>query len=67
VNPSQPLGFQITAFMPDFAQAVQAHWPETPSASKTFTIPVAADQKDSQEIVVTIGVLSGSVQYHYRK
>jgi hypothetical protein len=67
VNPSQPLGFQITAFMPDFAQAVQAHWPETPSASKTFTIPVAADQKDSSEIVVTIGVLSAGVQYHYRK
>jgi hypothetical protein len=67
VNPNQPVGFQITALAPDFAQAVQAHWPDTPSASKTFTVPIAADQKDSSDIAITIGFVSSGVVYHYRK
>jgi hypothetical protein len=67
VNPNQPVGFQISALAPDFAQAVQAHWPDTPSASKTFTVPVAADQKDSSDIAITIGFVSSGVVYHYRK
>jgi hypothetical protein len=67
VNPSQPLGVQITAFAPDFAKAVQAHWPDTPSNSMTFDVPIAEDQKDSNEITVTIGVISASIVYHYRK
>jgi hypothetical protein len=67
VNPSQPLGMQIGALAPDFAQAVQAHWPDSPTVSKTYTVPIAADQKDSSDIAITIGFVSSGVVYHYRK
>jgi hypothetical protein len=67
VSPDQPLGDQMNALAPDFAQAIQAHWPDNPDVSKTFTVPLAADQKDSSEITITIGFVSSSVQYHYRK
>ena len=67
VNPSQPLGMQISALAPDFAQAVQAHWPDSPTVSKTYTVPIAADQKDSSDVAMTIGFVSSGVVYHYRK
>lgn len=67
VTPSQPLGDQMNALAPDFAQAIQAHWPDTPDVSKTFTVTLAADQKDSTDIPITIGFVSSGVTYHYRK
>jgi hypothetical protein len=67
VTPDQPLGDQINALAPDFAQAIQAHWPEKPDVSKTFTVPLAASQKDSGDIAITIGFVSSGVTYHYRK
>ncbi len=67
VSPSQPLGDQMNALAPDFAQAIQAHWPDNPDVSKTFTVPLAADQKDSSDIAITIGFVSSGVTYHYRK
>lgn len=35
--------------------------------SKTFTMPLAASQKDSADIPITIGFVSSAVVYHYRK
>jgi hypothetical protein len=67
VNPSQPLGMQIGALAPDFVGAVQAHWPDTPSSSKTYDVLIHESQKDSPDIAVTIGMLSANVIYHYRK
>jgi hypothetical protein len=67
VNPSQPLLQQIGALAPDFVGAVSAHWPDTPSASKTFDYQVHESQKAASDIAVTIGMLSATVTYHYRK
>jgi hypothetical protein len=67
VKPSQSLGEQIFVLAPDFAQAVPAHWPDNKKASMTFTVPIAADQKDSSDIAITIGFVSSGVTYHYRK
>jgi len=67
VTPDQPLGDQMNALAPDFAQAIQAHWPENKDVSKTFTVPLAEDQKDSSDIGITIGFVSSGVIYHYRK
>jgi hypothetical protein len=67
VNPNQPLGMQMNALAPDFAQAIQAHWPDTPDVSRTFTVLLAASQKASSDIAITIGFVSSGVTYHYRK
>jgi hypothetical protein len=67
VQPNQPLGDQMNALAPDFAQAIQAHWPEAPDASKTFTVPVSASQSSSSDYTITIGFISSSVTYHYKK
>lgn len=67
VNPSQPLLQQIGAFAPDFVGAVDAHYPDRPKASKTFDYDVRESQSASSDIAVTIGMLSATVTYHYRK
>jgi hypothetical protein len=65
VTPSQPLGDQMNALAPDFAQAIQAHWPDNPDVSKTFTVPLSAGQ--TSEFTITIGFISSGVTYHYKK
>jgi hypothetical protein len=66
VDPVQPLFIQMTAYAPDFAQAFSINYPNPAGGSKTFPLPLAADQQDSKEITVTVGVLSAQVIYHYK-
>jgi hypothetical protein len=67
IVPDQPLTDYMSAFAPDFAQQIQSHWPDNPDVSKTYTVPIAADQKDSSDIAITIGFISSGVTYHYKK
>ena len=67
MNPVQPWLVGIGALVPNFAQQLTAHYPDQPSASKTYTVPIAADQKTAQEITITVGVLSAQVVYHYER
>ena len=67
VNPVQPLLVGMTALAPNFAQQLTAHYPDQPTASKTYTVPIAADEASAQEITVTVGVLSAQVIYHYER
>ena len=66
MQPSQPLGDQTNAIAPDFAQAIQAHWPDAPDASKTFTVPVSAGTSASSDYTIRIGFVSSTITYHYR-
>jgi hypothetical protein len=52
---------------PDFVQALSINFPNPASASKTYTVPLAADQKDSKEVVVIVGVVSAEITYTYRR
>jgi hypothetical protein len=66
VNPQQPLSFQMNAIAPDFAQALQCHYPTQSSCSKTYPYPVAADQSGSAEITIDVGFEDSHVVFHYR-
>ncbi len=59
--------YQITAFAPDFAQALNLSYPNPAEISKTYTIPISASLKDATEITITIGLVSAQVIYHYRR
>jgi hypothetical protein len=65
VQPDQPLGDQINALAPGFAQAIQAHWPDNKDVSKTFTVPVSAGT--GSDYSITIGFVSSGVTYRYKK
>jgi hypothetical protein len=65
VSPSQQLTSQMNALAPNFAQAFQIVYPGQSSGSKTFAYPFAEDEKDSPEVLVTVGMLSAQVVYHY--
>lgn len=67
VTPDQPILDQMNALAPDFAQALQARWPDTPSATKTYTVPISEGYKGSSELTITIGFVSSSVTYRYKK
>jgi hypothetical protein len=66
VTPSQPLGDQMNALAPDFAQAIQAHWPDNPDVEKTFNVPLTASDAGVSDYRITIGFISSSVTYHYK-
>ena len=66
VQPSQPIGFQISVFGPGFAQWYQLHYPTTSRGGTTFKIPIPADEKGAQSLTLTVGVLSAHVTYTYK-
>jgi hypothetical protein len=67
VQPDQPILFQMSARAPDFAQALDMHYPSPSSATKTYTVPLAEDLKDSKEVFVVIAVVSAEITYTYRR
>ena len=65
-NPPQPNGYQMGALAPNFAQSLPCHYPEQSSCSKTFVYPFLADEAGASDIVVSVGMLSASVDFHYK-
>lgn len=65
VTPNQPLNDQMVARAPGFAEAIQAHWPDSPNATKTFTVPLSATQ--TGEFTIQVEFISSTVTYHYKK
>ena len=66
-QPVQPLLVQMGARAPDFVQALSINYPNPASASKTYTVPLAEDQKDSKEVVVIVSVVSAEITYTYHR
>jgi hypothetical protein len=62
----QPLSIGMNALAPDFGQQLIVTYPNPSNLSKSYEGTLAADQKDSKEIIVTIGFESSYVIYHYR-
>lgn len=67
VKPSQPNSDQISAVAPDFRQDLPIRYPDTPSATKTYSMPLAASQAGQKEIFVYVGFPNGEVRYTYRR
>jgi hypothetical protein len=67
VQPVQPLLVQMGARAPDFVQALSINYPNPASASKTYTVPLAADQKDSKDVVIIVSVVSAEITYTYHR
>jgi hypothetical protein len=66
VNPEQPILFQISARAPDFSQVLPCHYPNPSSASKTYTVPIAADQAGQSQIQVLIDFDDVDVAFTYK-
>jgi hypothetical protein len=67
VKPEQPNSYQMSVLAPDFAQALNLSYPDRAEISKTFTIPISESFKDVKEMTITIGLVSATVIYHYRR
>ncbi len=67
VVPVQPLLIEFGARAPDFVGRASANYPNPPSDSKTFTVPLSAGYGDFKEIVIIVGINSAEVTYVYRR
>lgn len=67
IEPRQPLAYQISVIAPDFRKDLPVNFPDHPSDSATYEIPVAASLKTAEELTIVIGFDQASVTYHYRK
>ena len=67
VQPVQPLLVQMGARAPDFVQALSINYPNPASASKTYTVPLAEDQKDFKDVVMIVSVVSAEITYTYHR
>ncbi len=68
VLPVQPLLVEFGARAPDFLGRASANYPNPPSDTKTFTVPLSAGYKDFKEIVIVVAFNSiDEVSYTYRR
>ncbi len=67
VVPVQPLLIEFGARAPDFVGRASANYPNPPSDSKTFKVPLSAGYADFKEIVIIVGIGSAEVTYVYRR
>lgn len=67
MNPPQPNSEQISAVAPDFRQDLPIQYPDRPSATKTYSMPLAESQAGQKEIFVFVGFPNGEVRYTYRR
>lgn len=71
VEPRQPLLDQMSALAPGFRQDLQSHYPDQPSASKTYSVPFAegyATDPNQKELKLYVSFASGaSVELTYRR
>jgi len=67
VEPKQPLGLQISVLAPDFRKDLPIHFPERPSGSATYKVPISAGYATAGELTIVIGFEQGQVIYHYRR
>lgn len=65
--PVQPLLIEFGARAPDFVGRATAHYPNSPSDTKTFSVPLSAGYKDFKEIVIIVGMNGAEVTYVYRR
>jgi len=66
VNPEQPISFQMNAIAPNFAQALQCHYPSQP-CSMTFPYEFAEDEVGAADVSIDIGFEDSHVIFHYRE
>ncbi|MGZ8794705.1 MAG: hypothetical protein ACXW0F_08700 [Gaiellaceae bacterium] len=67
VLPVQPLLVEFGARAPDFGGRASANYPNPPSDTKTFAVPLSAGYKNSKEVVVVVAFNSiDEVIYTYR-
>jgi hypothetical protein len=66
-NPPQQNSYQMSAFAPDFAQAISITYPKQTSLSKTFTVPLHADYGGggTKELTVSVSFIGSGVAYQY--
>jgi hypothetical protein len=68
VLPVQPLLVEFGARAPDFVGRASANYPNPPSDTKTFTVPLSAGYKVFKEIVIVVAFNSiDEVSYTYRR
>jgi hypothetical protein len=67
VEPRQPLLVQMSALHPDFRQDLATQYPDQPSASKSYQVPLSAGYAGSkQPIQVWISLGNAQIAYTYR-
>jgi hypothetical protein len=67
VDPQQPINEQISALAPDFRQDLAIHYPDRPSATKTYPVPISASQAAAKEILVYVAFVNAEIRYTYRR
>jgi hypothetical protein len=70
VEPTQPLNDQMSALAPDFRKDLTTHYPDQPSASKTYSVPFSAGYRTDpniKEVKVYVNFAHASVEYTYRR
>jgi hypothetical protein len=67
LEPKQPMNEQISALAPDFRQDLPIHYPDKPSATKTYPLPISAGQATAKEILVYVAFVNAEIRYTYRR
>jgi len=67
VQPRQSISDGINVLAPDFAKQVIARYPDNPSVSEKYPLTISAGYRDANELKITVGFVSSSVVYTYRR
>ena len=67
VQPRQEISDSINILAPDLAKQVIARYPTTASASETYELPLSEGYRDVDELKITVGFVSSTVTYVYRR